>query len=134
MIQTLAGLDRNVFERLGQVVVAHRAAAEADRRLPVAVVDELRANRLFALTQPVELGGLELPLGELVRTYESLGRLDGPLALNVWNGNVGFVAALLPDDGVAAIWDRPNDPIIANSARVAGRATPAAGGYRLSGR
>ncbi len=52
--------------------------------------------------------------------YEAFGRVDGPVAWNVWNGNLGFAAALLPEAAGDEIWGVDGDPIIANSARVAG--------------
>jgi alkylation response protein AidB-like acyl-CoA dehydrogenase len=56
------------------------------------------------------------------------------VAWNVWNGNLGFSAALLDDAAADAIWNGPDDPIIANSARPVGRAVPHDGGFTLSGR
>ena len=67
------------------------------------------------------------------QVYEAFGRIDGPVAWNIWNGSLGFCAALLSEEGASTIWEQP-DPIIANSARPAGVATPVPGGYRLSGR
>src|SRR5262249_23228944 len=88
----------------------------------------------FSLTTPVERGGAELPLHQLVDLYEHLGRIDGPVAWNVWNGNLGFAAGMLDDAAADAVWSGTGDPIIANSARPVGQAQPTSGGFRLSGR
>jgi len=124
---TLAAAVRPAIEE-------HRADADATRRLPRALVDALRDAGAFALTTPRERGGLELSLHDLVEVYETFGRLDGPVAWNVWNGNLGFSAALLDETAADAIWSGPDDPIIANSARPVGRAVPTGTGYALSGR
>ena len=67
------------------------------------------------LTTPTEYGGLELSLADTVEVYDAFGRIDGPVAWNIWNGNLGFAAALLGEEGASAIWSG-TDPIIANSA------------------
>lgn len=89
---------------------------------------------VFRLTTPLERDGFEAPLATLVEVYEAFGRIDGPVAWNIWNGALGFSAALLSEAAGDEIWGVEGDPIIANSARVAGAATPADGGYVLSGR
>ena len=93
-----------------------------------------RRCSVFRLNTPVELGGYELPLAEQLDVLERFARLDGSIAWNVWNGNIGFIAAMIPDAGVAAIWGDDSDPVIANSARLTGTAVASDGGYLLSGR
>ena len=110
-----------------------RAEADAERRLPRELAETLRAAGAFRISTPIEYGGAELSLSAAVKVYEAFGRIDGPVAWNIWNGSLGFVAALVSEEGAAEIWEQP-DPIIANSARPAGVATPVPGGYRLSGR
>lgn len=124
----------SIPDLLRDLIVAGATEAEALRRLPDELRRQLRAAGAFRLCTPVELGGFELPLGEQLRIHEAIGRLDGSVAWNVWNGNLGFLGAMLPMEGVAAIWATDSDPIIANSARVTGGAVAVDGGYRLSGR
>jgi alkylation response protein AidB-like acyl-CoA dehydrogenase len=116
------------------VIAEHRDAAERNRRLPPALVEALRDARAFDLLTPVEYGGLELALGEVCAVLEDLGRLDGAVAWNVWNGNMGFSAALLPDSGAARIWGTGRSPVVANSARPSATAVPDGDGFRLDGR
>ena len=115
-------------------IEAGRAEAEAARRFPTHLAETLRAAGAFRLTTPIERGGFEAPLSTLVDVYEAFGRIDGPAAWNVWNGNMGFCAALLTEEAGDEIWGRDGDPIIANSARVAGTATVAGDDLVLSGR
>jgi alkylation response protein AidB-like acyl-CoA dehydrogenase len=126
-VQLLPELIREPVERT-------RDEASDLRRLPDELVATLRAAGAFRLSTPVELGGFELPIRTSTELYEALGHLDGPVAWNIWNGNVGFAAALLPEAAVGEVWGATSDPIIANSARPAGLARPVAGGLALSGR
>ncbi len=111
-----------------------RDAADEQRRLPVDLAEALRDAGAFRLSTPREHRGYELSLATQVEVLEAFGRLDGPTAWNIWNGNMGFAAALLDDAAVDAIWPAGSDPIIANSARVAGSASEVEGGLELSGR
>jgi alkylation response protein AidB-like acyl-CoA dehydrogenase len=115
-------------------IVAHREAADRLRRLPAELTEILRDAGAFRLSTPVERDGFELPLAPQVEIYEALGRIDGPVAWNIWNGNIGFAAALLDEGAADRIWTGDRDPIIANSARVAGAGAPVEGGFELSGR
>ena len=135
--RTLTRSSRDLLdlpESLRTGIEAGRAEAEQQRRLPPDLAEALRAAGAFRLTTPVERGGFEASLTTQVDVYEAFGRIDGPVAWNVWNGNLGFAAALLPDAAVDEIWGVGGDPIIANSARVAGAATPEGDSYVLSGR
>jgi alkylation response protein AidB-like acyl-CoA dehydrogenase len=119
-------------ELLRPAIEKHRDEADETRRMPAALIDELRAAGAFHLTTPRELGGFELPIASNLSVLERLGRIDGPVAWVVWNLNWGFSAAILPPAGLKRIWpDRP-DALIANSGQP-GRLVDGADGYRLSG-
>jgi len=138
MIQTIsrpsvAEILRAV-EELRPTIDVHRAAAEAERRMPRQLVETLRAAGLFKISTPAEHGGWELPLADVLEVYEALGRVDAVTAWVVWNGNIGFAAAMLDEAAVDRVWSGVGDPIIANSARVAGAAVAEGDGFRLSGR
>jgi indole-3-acetate monooxygenase len=107
---------------------------EADRMscLPPELVGQLRSSGVFRLNAPGELGGFELPLTSHLDVLERLGRIDGPTAWVVWNANLGFVGAMLPESAVDRIWAAGADPIFANSGSP-GRLTAEGDGYRLSG-
>jgi alkylation response protein AidB-like acyl-CoA dehydrogenase len=115
-------------------IAQHRDRAERERRLPDELVEALRAARAFDLFTPREYGGLELGFGEVCAALEDLARLDGAVAWNVWNANMGFSAALLPDEGARRIWGPGRSPVVANSARPSATATPEGDGFRLDGR
>lgn len=121
-------------ESLRAPIEAGRVEAEEARRLPAELAETLRTAGAFRLTTPIERGGFEVSLTTLVDVYEAFGRVDGPAAWNVWNGNMGFSAALLAEEAGDEIWGVDGDPIIANSARVAGTATASGEDLVLSGR
>jgi indole-3-acetate monooxygenase len=137
MIQTLIDVRHEAMtlvETTRPAIEAGRDAADELRRLPGDLAETLRNAGAFRLSTPREHGGFELPLAAQVDVYEAFGRLDGPTAWNIWNGNMGFAAALLDDAAVDTIWPPGSNPIIANSARVAGAASEVQGGLELSGR
>jgi indole-3-acetate monooxygenase len=114
-------------------IEAHRHDADRQRRLPQELTETLRAAGAFRLSTPRERGGLELSLVQALELYEAFGRIDGPVAWNIWNGNVGFCAAMLSEDASDRLW-AAGDPIIANSARPAGTGIAVNGGFVVSGR
>lgn len=133
MVQTLSrAVDLPATVR--EAVETWRDEADALRRLPEPLIDVLRTAGAFRLTTPREYGGAELGLADTVGVLEELARVDGPVAWNVWNGNMGFSAALLPAAGADRIWGGGADPVVVNSARPTGRAVPVDDGYVLTGR
>ena len=108
------------------------AEIERGRRLPAPLVDTLTRAGLFGLYTPVEHGGAELDPAAFCRIIEAAGRLDASTAWCLWNGNCGFAAPLL-DPAAAEAVHGPGTPV-GNSARVAGAAVPADGGFTLTGR
>ncbi len=133
MVQTTAQLD-DLVDSVRSAIEQHRDDADELRRLPPPLADILRDAGLFGLNSPIERGGLELSLTDTIEVYEQLGRIDGAVAWNIWNGNLGFSAAMLSQAAGDLIWTGDRDPIIANSARVVGGGIPVSGGVHLSGR
>jgi alkylation response protein AidB-like acyl-CoA dehydrogenase len=102
---------------------AIEAARDEGERLRRMLADELRRAGAFGLTTPRELVGHECRLTEQLAVLEALATVDGPVAWNVWNGNLGFIAAMLDPAAAATIWDGTRDPIIANAAQPTGTET-----------
>ncbi|MEV0714371.1 acyl-CoA dehydrogenase family protein [Asanoa sp. NPDC050611] len=116
-------------ELVRPAIEKYRDEADESRRMPAALLDELRTAGAFRLNAPREVGGFELPLASVLDVYEQLGRIDGPVAWVVWNLNWGFSAAILPESGFARIGA---DALIANSGQP-GRLVADGADYRLSG-
>ena len=114
-------------------ILAERDRIESDRRLPDELARELAKAGFFRIFLPAAYGGLDLSPVEAIDIYEELARADASVAWCVWNGNVHWTTARLPQDVAKLIFGDP-DMILANSTRPSGRATVVDGGYRVSGR
>jgi alkylation response protein AidB-like acyl-CoA dehydrogenase len=122
-------------ERAAFEAAARRA--EEERTLPAEIVELMRALRIFWLKTPLALGGSELSPLEFSTILEELAYVDASAAWSamVGNGATGIMAGWLPDTGVAEIFaDSERLPIFAGQFLTGGTATPAPGGYRVSGR
>ena len=120
-------------ELLRPLIEKLRDAADSEGSLPAELFEQLRALGAFRLLTPRELGGHELSLAANLEVLESFGRIDGAVALVVWNLNFGFAGAFLDDAGIERIWSSGPDPIIANSGQPGRLERTADGGYLLSG-
>lgn len=107
--------------------------AETQGNMTTRVCNSLRDAGAFRLLTPREFGGWEVPLTTALTVYEEFGRIDASIGALVWNLNIGFAAALLPDTGARRIFDDTQEPLLANSG-TPGTAERVRGGYRLSGR
>jgi alkylation response protein AidB-like acyl-CoA dehydrogenase len=137
MIQTASSAViplADLADAMRPAIEAARDEGERLRRMPASLADGLRAAGAFRLTTPVEFGGHECGLTEQIAVLEALAKVDGPVAWNVWNGNLGFAAAMLDADAAATIWNGTRDPIIANAAQPTGGATTVGDTLVLSGR
>ncbi|MEV4640361.1 acyl-CoA dehydrogenase family protein [Actinoplanes sp. NPDC049548] len=107
---------------------------ERDRGVPPALVEKLAGLGVFRLAAPREHGGLEADPGTLVEIFEELGRADGSTG---WCAMIGGATSMalghLPPATAAELLRDPRF-LIAGVAAPLGRATPAEGGYRVSGR
>lgn len=118
---------------LRTVIEADAKEAEMQSNMTTRVCTALRDAGAFRLLTPHEFGGWETPLTTALTLYEEFGRIDASIGALVWNLNMGFVAALLPDSGARRLFEGPQDPILANSG-TPGTAERVNGGYRISGR
>jgi alkylation response protein AidB-like acyl-CoA dehydrogenase len=110
------------------------ARTEREGTLPRPLVDELAAAGLFRLCLPRELDGPEVGPRVLVEVFATLARGDGAAGWCTMIGATsGLVAGSLPREAAAAIY---GDPLVISGGVYAplGRAEPADGGYRVSGR
>jgi indole-3-acetate monooxygenase len=120
---------------LTPVIEQHRDEAEQERRLPDAVFATMRDSGLLKLWTPKEYGGSEADITVFMQTVEELSRVDGAAGwvfANLAAGNV--LAAHLPEAGAREIYANGASTPLPGSVAPCGRATPVAGGYRVSGR
>ena len=109
---------------------------ERGQRMPPALFGQLREAGFYKMVIPRSLGGLQVDPLTYLRVIETLAEGAGSVGWNLGNGGVGQLVTLgLPDDGVDEIYGKRADTVIAGTAVPGGgRAVPAPGGYRVSGR
>jgi alkylation response protein AidB-like acyl-CoA dehydrogenase len=117
-------------------VRAHARAADHARRLPDEVVDALRRTGINRLLLPVELGGLDAPVNDVIDIAEELAAADGSTA---WCAVIGtgsnLFAGYLPPDGARRVFadrDQGSATMLAPAGTLVDDAHGS--GYRLSGR
>lgn len=113
-----------------------RAQAQADnRRLLPETVAEIKAAGLFRVLQPKRWGGYEMD--PIVFADVQMALAEGDMSTAWVYGVVGvhaFQIALFDDRAAQDVWGEDNSVLIASTYMPTGRATPAKGGYRFSGK
>jgi alkylation response protein AidB-like acyl-CoA dehydrogenase len=120
---------------IAPIIQAHSAEAERERRLSRPVLKALRETGLLRMTTPRSLGGLETDPVTRALVGEEIGRHDSAAAWTLENPlDWAFFCCRLPDEGAEEIYSRGADILIAAQFGRPLKATPANGGYRISGR
>ncbi|HZR97494.1 MAG TPA: acyl-CoA dehydrogenase family protein [Chloroflexota bacterium] len=121
---------------LRPVIRGYQTEIERERRLPAALVAELRAAGLYRMFVPRGLGGLQVDLLTFFRAVELAAEGDGSVAWNLGTNAIAGSAALsLPDEGIREIFGEGPDVIFAGTiAPLGGTAVPVDGGYLCTGR
>src|SRR5262249_9329674 len=105
------------------------------RRIPDETIAVMQRAGFFRVRQPQRWGGYEMDLTTFDESQVALGEGDLSIA---WIYGVSGVhpwfMALLDDPAAQEVWHGDTAALICSSLMPAGRATPAEGGYRLSGR
>jgi alkylation response protein AidB-like acyl-CoA dehydrogenase len=117
-------------------VIARRAGeAEKARRLPVDLVEQLKAAHLFRMFVPRSHGGREVDLLDGLTILEELARIDGAVAWTVMIGAQSpHLFSALPAREFDRIYSAGPDVIAAGAMAPQGVARPERGGYRVDGR
>jgi 3-hydroxy-9,10-secoandrosta-1,3,5(10)-triene-9,17-dione monooxygenase len=105
------------------------------RRIPDATIADMQRAGFFRVLQPKRWGGYEMDLSTFYEIQLALAEGDMSTA---WIYGVSGVhpwfMALLDDRAAQEVWHSDTSALICSSLMPAGRAAPAEGGYRLSGR
>jgi 3-hydroxy-9,10-secoandrosta-1,3,5(10)-triene-9,17-dione monooxygenase len=105
------------------------------RRTPDETIADMQRAGFFRVLQPKRWGGYEMDLHTFYEIQLALAEGDMSTA---WIYGVSGVhpwfMALLDDRAAQEVWHSDTSALICSSLMPAGRATPAEGGYRLSGR
>jgi 3-hydroxy-9,10-secoandrosta-1,3,5(10)-triene-9,17-dione monooxygenase len=104
-------------------------------RIPDETIADMQHAGFFRVLQPKRWGGYEMELNTFYEIQLALAEGDMSTA---WIYGVSGVhpwfMALLDDRAAQEVWRSDTSALICSSLMPAGRATPAEGGYRLSGR
>jgi len=122
-----------IARSLQPLIREHADEMERIRYLPLPLVEAFHAHRLFDLSLPRALGGLEVDVVTLVRVLEELAYADGSAAWAVGIGcGTSIIAGLLPQATAREIFRRG---VVSGGAMAPnGRGVPVEGGYRVTGR
>jgi alkylation response protein AidB-like acyl-CoA dehydrogenase len=130
------GRDALLERARALVPVLKERAAETGklRRLPDTTLNDFRKAGLLGLLKPEKFGGPEVRIDTAMEVTAELGRGDGSAAW-VWVILTchDTLAAFFPEQAQQEFWADP-DALMASSFAPSGKADPAEGGYRLSGK
>jgi 3-hydroxy-9,10-secoandrosta-1,3,5(10)-triene-9,17-dione monooxygenase len=117
-------------------VLAGRAAiGERERRLPAVTIADMQAAGFFRVLQPKRWGGYEL---DPLTAFEiQMALAEGDMSVAWVYGVVGmhpWLLSLYDDRAAQEVWGEDDATLICSSLIPAGTATPAPGGFRISGR
>jgi len=119
--------------RLAPLVASCAAEAEAARALPERLVRAMADAGLFSIWVPTALGGAGLGFRDFVDAVVEVTRVDGSAGWVLFVHAVyGALAAYLDEPAARDIYG--SSATVAGSLNPTGRAVPADGGYRVSGR
>jgi alkylation response protein AidB-like acyl-CoA dehydrogenase len=121
---------------LRPVIRGYQAEIERERRLPPALVAQLRAAGLYRMFVPRELGGAQVDVLTFFRVIELAAEGDGSVGWNLATNAIASSAVLsLPREGTREIFGGGPDVICAGTIGTrGGRAVPVDGGYVVTGR
>jgi alkylation response protein AidB-like acyl-CoA dehydrogenase len=120
---------------LGPLIRECAEQIERDRRLPRPLVRAMADAGLFRTWIPETLGGGERDPLTLIRAVEELARVDGSVGWCLMIGaSTATLAGYLPESGAREIYGSDPGVVTGSALMPRGRATPVAGGYRVSGR
>lgn len=121
--------------RMAPAIAGRAAEVEAARRLPLDLVDDLRAAGCFGVFLPASHGGAGAVLPDAMRVVEELSRIDGSVGWTVMIGAGSWIdIAGLPRETFDSVYAARPTPILAGVFNPSGTAAPVEGGYRVSGR
>jgi indole-3-acetate monooxygenase len=116
-------------------IAAAKETIESGRRLPSALVDQLKSTGCFGMTLPRSMGGSELdPLAQF-EICEAAARLDASVGWCVMIGSdAGYFSAWLDDSATSKLWPSPDAITAGQPGPPVGQARETDDGYVVNGR
>lgn len=117
-------------------IAARSAEAEEARAVPAEIITALREAGVFRMSLPRAWGGEQLDLVQSARVVREISRADGSTGWTVQAASMAwfFVRSLPRETLEREVFGDGADLMLRGAIAPKGRATPVAGGYRLSGR
>lgn len=107
---------------------------ETERQLPRALADAFNDAGIFRMCRPRALGGLEVDPPTMMQVVEAIAQVDGAAGwCAMISGSGSAFDAFVPPAGAREMYADPR-AVTTGVLAPNGRATPVAGGYRVSGR
>ncbi len=122
-------------ESILPAIEAASEESEALNRLSDTTFELLKANGLYSMLMPKELGGAELPHVDAMRLAERVAWAHGSAGWCVVVNNAvgGVLSVLLPDDGAREVFAGGPDTMVAGNGVPRGFARKVEGGYLIKG-
>jgi alkylation response protein AidB-like acyl-CoA dehydrogenase len=123
------------IQALAPEITTRAAQIEAERRVPLDLVEKLRSIGVFRALAPRSHGGLELDIPAAIRIMEALCRADGSVG---WVSTIAMGSAIFAPlasrEFYEQIYANGPDIFFAGSVQPGGTAEAVDGGWRVSGR
>jgi alkylation response protein AidB-like acyl-CoA dehydrogenase len=122
------------FEQIRPLLTEQAGRFDADRRLSDEAFGALSEAGFFRLLLPAQLGGCGLSPLDFMTVVEHAAALDGTIGWLVGNGGgIARAGGYLPPEAARKVFGNPS-AFVASSTGAIGKAVPAEGGYRITGR
>jgi alkylation response protein AidB-like acyl-CoA dehydrogenase len=124
----------DAVHELGPTIERRAGEIDAGRRVPLDLLEQLKAAGCFRVLRPPTHGGLGADLHQALEVFDALARVDGSVAWVVGVGGTSwFDLVELPRATFDEVFSDA-DVVTAGAFNPTGSVTPVDGGYRVSGR
>ena len=119
--------------KIAPLVRANADEIEATRVLPQPVFEAMADAKLFLMSVPRAIGGLEVDLPLQVQVIEEIAKGDASTAWALNQGTTfAMFAAFMQPEAARAIWIDTPRAVVSNSPAPTGKAAVVPGGFRIS--
>ncbi len=123
-------------EAIASIIAEDAAQSEHERRLTDRTFEAMKEQGLLGIWVPESLGGLEASPTEGYELFETVAKIHGSAAWNLWIWSTGAqLGSALSEEGIAEMYaDGPAGAVGAGGLFPLNPAIPVEGGYRVTGR